>query len=352
MMEIIDRVISRIEAPDDRARKAAQERQDRLTKPRGSLGYLETLSVRIAGICGRPNPRIGKGAVFVMAADHGVCAEGISAYPQEVTPQMVMSFVSGGAAINAIAAASACRVVVADVGVASELPAGASIHRRKVALGTQNLARGPAMTLAQAEESVAAGMEIFEAELAREGFDIAATGDMGIGNTTSACAVASVLLRKDPSELAGRGTGIDDETLSRKVGLIRRAIALHAPRADDPWGTLTALGGFEIGALAGVILASAARRIPLVVDGYISGAAALLAKALCPASAEYMIAGHLSADSGHGAMLADLGLEPLLNLGMRLGEGTGAALAIPLCRTACRVLNDMATFESAGVSEK
>lgn len=352
MKEIIERVLGRIGAPDAKSRLAAQDRQERLTKPRGSLGGLEELSVRIAGMTGRPNPRIGKGVVFVMAADHGVCAEGISAYPQEVTPQMVMNFVAGGAAINAIAKAASCRVVVADVGVASELPLGAPIHSRKIALGTQNLARGPAMTLAQAEDCVAAGIEIFEAELAKEGFDIAATGDMGIGNTTAACAVASALLGRDPEDLAGRGTGIDDATLGKKVELIRRALARRVFSPLEPWQVLAELGGFEIGALAGIILASAARRIPVVVDGYISGAAALLAKAIHPLSAEYMIAGHLSADSGHGDMLDSLGLRPILNLGMRLGEGTGAALAIPVCRTACRVLNDMATFESAGVSEK
>jgi nicotinate-nucleotide--dimethylbenzimidazole phosphoribosyltransferase len=352
MKELIDRVIARIEPPDGRARQAARLRQDKLTKPQGSLGYLEEVSVRIAGMVGRADPRIGKGAVFVMAADHGVCAEGISAYPQEVTPQMVMNFVSGGAAINVIAKAGGCRVIVADVGVASDFPPDAPIHSRKIALGTQNLARGPAMSRAQAEESVAAGIEIFESELLREGFDIAATGDMGIGNTTSACAIASVLLDRDPGELAGRGTGISDAALRKKIDLIRGAIALHGNCARNPWDLLAKLGGFEIGALAGVILASAARRIPVVVDGYISGAAALLAKAFCPLSVEYMVAGHASADAGHRAMLYDLGLSPLLDLGMRLGEGTGAALAIPLCRTACRVLNDMATFESAGVSEK
>ncbi len=331
---------------------AAAERQVRLTKPQGSLGALEDLSIRIAGMEGRADPSAEPGAVFVMAADHGVCAEGVSAYPPEVTAQMVRNFAAGGAAINAIAKTVGARVVIADLGVAAELPRDLAIHRRKIAYGTRNMARLPAMTRVEALRSIASGIEIFEEELAASPFAIAAIGDMGIGNTTAAAAMASVFTGKTPEELAGRGTGLDDEALERKISVVERALALHRPVARDPVAVLSAVGGFEIGGMAGVILAAAAHRVPLVIDGYITGAAALLAAALAPACRDYMIAGHLSADKGHGLMLAALGLEPLLSLGMRLGEGTGAALAMGICKAACAVLNSMATFEAAGIGGK
>ncbi len=351
-MDTIKRTIERIGAPDQAARMAAAERQVRLTKPQGSLGALEDLSIRIAGMEGRAEPSAEPGAVFVMAADHGVCAEGVSAYPPEVTAQMVRNFAAGGAAINAIAKTVGARVVIADLGVAAELPRDLAIHRRKIAYGTRNMARLPAMTRVEALRSIASGIEIFEEELAASPFAIAAIGDMGIGNTTAAAAMASVFTGKTPEELAGRGTGLDDEALERKISVVERALALHKPVARDPVAVLSAVGGFEIGGMAGVILAAAAHRVPLVIDGYITGAAALLAAALAPACRDYMIAGHLSADKGHGFMLAALGLEPLLSLGMRLGEGTGAALAMGICKAACAVLNSMATFEAAGIGGK
>jgi nicotinate-nucleotide--dimethylbenzimidazole phosphoribosyltransferase len=351
-MDTIKRTIERIGAPDQSARMAAAERQARLTKPEGSLGVLEDLSVRIAGIEGRVDPRAEPGAIFVMAADHGVCAEGVSAYPPEVTAQMVRNFAAGGAAINALAKTVGARVAIADLGVAAELPRDLAIHRRKIAYGTRNMARMPAMTRVEALRSIASGIEIFEEELAASPFAIAAIGDMGIGNTTAAAAMASVFTGKTPEELAGRGTGLDDEALERKISVVERALALHRPVARDPVAVLSAVGGFEIGGMAGVILAAAAHRVPLVIDGYITGAAALLAAALAPACRDYMIAGHLSADKGHGLMLSALGLEPLLNLGMRLGEGTGAALAMGICKAACAVLNSMATFEAAGIGGK
>jgi len=351
-MDTIEKTVARIARADGAAMEAALARHAKLTKPQGSLGALEEVAVRLAGMQGRVDPRVEIGAVFVMAADHGVCAEGVSAYPAEVTAQMVMNFAAGGAAINAIAACAGARVVIADMGVSSELPEGLAIHRRKIAFGTRNMAVVPAMTRVEALRSIASGIEVFEEEYAISSFSIAGIGDMGIGNTTAAAAMASVFTGEAPEVLTGRGTGIDDEAFNRKLAVIERALALHRPQARDPVGVMAGVGGFEIGAMAGVILAAASHRIPLVLDGYISGAAALLAAGICPLSKDYMIAGHLSADRGHGLMLSALGLKPLLDLGMRLGEGTGAALAMMLCRAACAALNDMATFESAGVGEK
>ena len=351
-MNIVEATIRRIGPPDGAASAAAAARQAILTKPTGSLGDLEALSIRIAGIQGRANPHIGGGAVFVMAADHGVCAEGVSAYPAEVTAQMVMNFTAGGAAINTLAGVSDARVVVTDVGVGAEFSPGLPIHHRKVAGGTKNMASGPAMSRLEAILSIEAGIEVFEQEFREGPFDIVATGDMGIGNTTASTAVASLLTGRAAADLVGRGTGADDAMLARKTAVIGRALAINNPDAGDPIDVLAKVGGFELGALAGVFLASAANRLPVLIDGYISGAAALLARAICPACVDYMVAGHLSADSGHGLMLESLGLKPLLCLGMRLGEGTGAVLAMTICRAACAALNGMATFESAGVRNR
>jgi len=351
-MGTLETTLSRIGAPDGAAGEAALRRQASLTKPAGSLGDLETLSIRLAAMQGRPDPGVDPGAIFVMAGDHGVCAEGVSAYPPEVTAQMVLNFVAGGAAINVLASRAGARVVVADVGVATAFEDSLPIYHRKIAYGTKNMAKGPAMSRDEAVRSVEAGIDVFEAEFMAGPFAIAATGDMGIGNTTASTAMAAVFTGASVRSLTGRGTGIDDAGLERKIGIIGRALDLNKPDPADPLGVLAAVGGFEIGALAGVILASAARRIPVIIDGYISGAAALLAKALSPRSADYMIAGHLSADVGHGRMLESLGLKPILDLGMRLGEGTGAALAMMVCSAACRVLNEMATFESAGVARE
>lgn len=351
-MTLLEKTIAAIKEPDRAAAAAARERQDSLTKPRGSLGALEEISIRIAGMTGDARPHLGPGAVFVMAGDHGVCEEGVSAFPQAVTPQMVQNFASGGAAINVLARAAGARVVVTDVGVASDLAQAPGLYLKKVGRGTRNMAKGPAMARGEAARAVEAGIEVFEAELAREPFGIAATGDMGIGNTTSSAAIAAVMARAPVRAVAGRGTGIDDAALERKVAAIERAIALNAPDPADALGVLAAVGGFEIGAIAGTILAAAARRMPVLVDGFISGAGALIAAGLCPAAVGYMIAAHRSAEPGHGAILGALGLEPLLDLGLRLGEGTGAALAMPICAAACKVLDEMATFGEAGVSEQ
>ncbi|MDP2790949.1 MAG: nicotinate-nucleotide--dimethylbenzimidazole phosphoribosyltransferase [Rectinemataceae bacterium] len=351
-MKILEATIGRISEPDRAAEASAQARQANLTKPEGSLGDLEELSIRIAGIQGRADPSVDPGAIFVMAADHGVCREGISAYPPAVTAGMVLNFVKGGAAINVLGAHAGARVIVADMGVDADFDRRLPIYHLKIAKGTKNLATEMAMSREQALRCLEAGIEVFEAELKAQPFRIAATGDMGIGNTTASTAMAAVFTGIEPRRLVGRGTGIDDETLERKIGVIERALALHRPEAADPIGVLASVGGFEIGALAGVILAAAAHRTPVLIDGYISGAAALLAWALAPMSAKYMIGTHVSGDSGHERMLEHLGLKPLLRLGMRLGEGTGAALAMPICSAACKILNQMATFESAKVSRK
>jgi nicotinate-nucleotide--dimethylbenzimidazole phosphoribosyltransferase len=350
-MNLLDETIASIRKPDVAAAASARARQDSLTKPMGSLGLLEELSVRIAGMTGSARPALAPGAVFVMAGDHGVCAEGVSAFPQEVTPQMVLNFVHGGAGINVLARAAGARVVVTDVGVAADIAAAEGLYLRKVGRGTRNMAKGPAMTRDEARACVEVGIEVFEAEYAKAPFGIAATGDMGIGNTTPSAAIVAVVTGTAVRSVVGRGTGIDDSGLERKISVIEKAIALNAPDPRDALGILAAVGGFEIGAIAGTILAAAARRVPVLIDGFISGAGALIAKGLCPTSAEYMIAAHNSVEPGHGAMLASLGLRPILDLGLRLGEGTGAALAMPICASACKVLDEMATFEEAGVSE-
>ncbi|MGB9521689.1 MAG: nicotinate-nucleotide--dimethylbenzimidazole phosphoribosyltransferase, partial [Anaerolineales bacterium] len=349
-MNKFEKIIASIVPPDLSIEKGALARQARLTKPKGSLGRLEALSAHIAAIQRKPEPVAEPGVVFVMAADHGVCAEGVSAYPQEVTAQMVMNFVVGGAAINVLSRFAGARVVVADMGIAANLSSSLPIYHKKIAMGTHNMAVGPAMSRKEAILSIETGINIFEEELSRAPFAIAATGDMGIGNTTASAAIAAVLTSVCPKAIVGRGTGIDDNTLARKIQVIETAIDLNKPDPNDGLDVLSKVGGFEIGAIAGVILAAAAHRIPVIIDGYISGAAALLANSLAPLSREYMIASHLSADAGHTAMLEDLELEPLLDLGMRLGEGTGAVLAMMLCAASCRILNEMATFETAGVT--
>ena len=350
-MTTLERTIAAVSAPDRAAEESARERQSRLTKPSGSLGSLEELSVRIAGMKGDPRPRLGSGAVFVMAGDHGVCAEGVSAFPSEVTRQMLLNFVHGGAGINVLARKAGARVVVTDVGVDAEIGSAAGLYLKKIGRGTRNLASGPAMSRDEARRSVEAGIEVFEAELAKETFGIAATGDMGIGNTTPSAAIAAVMTGSAPARVVGRGTGVDEAGLKRKTAVIERALEVNKPDRADALGVLAAVGGFEIGAIAGTILAAAAHRVPVLIDGFISGAGALIARGICPACADYMIASHVSVEPGHRIVLASLGLTPLLDLGLRLGEGTGAALAMMLCDAACRVLDEMATFDEAGVSE-
>lgn len=347
----LESLIAQIHPLDGQAMQAARARQDRLTKPQGSLGRLESLSVQVAGITGQAIPSIRHKVVTVMAGDHGVVSEGVSAYPQDVTPQMVANFLHGGAAINVLARHIGARVVVIDMGVAADLAPHPDLIVKKIDYGTANIARGPAMTRSQAIQSLLAGAEVFEAELER-GLDVLATGDMGIGNTTPSAAIAAAFTGRHAVEIAGRGTGVDDAGLRRKISAIERALEVNCPDPKDGLDVLAGLGGFEIGGLAGAILAAAAHRRPVVIDGFISTAAAMIATRLAPQVRDYLIAAHCSQELGHQLMLDWMELEPLLDMQMRLGEGTGAALAITLIEAACKILAEMATFGEAGVSEK
>ena len=343
-------LIANIPPVNETAMQAARRRQDDLTKPRGSLGQLENLSVNIAGMTGKVQPMITHKVVTIMAGDHGVVAEGVSAYPSEVTPQMVMNFVFGGAAINVLAKHVGARVTIVDMGVASQID-HPDVLNRNIAPGTQNIARGPAMTRAQAVQALEAGAQVVEAELDK-GLDILATGDMGIGNTTPSAAIAAVITGRAPAEIVGRGTGVDDAGLKRKISAVQNALEVNHPDPKDGIDILAKVGGFEIGGLAGAILAAAAQRIPVVIDGFISTAAAMIAVSLAPQAGDYLISAHRSQELGPQIMLEWLGLEPLLDLDMRLGEGTGAVLAISLVEAACKILDEMATFSEAGVSDK
>jgi len=334
---------------DQAAMDAARERQAQLTKPNGSLGRLEELSIQLAGITGRECPRMARKVVITCAGDHGVVAEGVSAFPQEVTPQMVANILAGGAAVSVLARQAGARLVVVDAGVAAELPPHPSLYALKVAPGTRNLAQGPAMTREEAIRAVEAGIAAFEAEYA-QGLDVVATGEMGIGNTTPATAIVAALTGRPVPQLTGHGTGIDDEGMRRKIAAIERGLAVNRPNSADALDVLAKVGGFEIGAIAGVVLAAAARRVPVVVDGYITTSGAMIAAGLCHTAAHYIIASHRSVEVGHQAMWDYLATQPLLDLNLRLGEGTGAVLAMHLVDAACRILGEMATFSSAGVS--
>lgn len=319
--------------------------------PYWALGRLMDLAEDLAGITGLDRPLTQRRTVVVMAGDHGVAAEGVSKYPPEVTVQMVLNFVRGGAAANAMARVVGARVVVVDMGVAGELPAeaAAAVLHRAVAHGTGNIARGPAMTREQAIQAVEAGIGV-AADL-DSSTDLFATGEMGIANTTPSAAIVATLCRCSPAEVTGAGSGIDESQWRHKVAVVERALAVNQPNPNDGLDVLARVGGFEIGGLAGLILGAAARRKPVLVDGFISTAAALIAQALAPDSAHAMIAAHQSVEPGHRAALAKLGKRPLLDLGMRLGEGTGASLAMSLVEAAARLLTDVATFEEAAVSQ-
>jgi nicotinate-nucleotide--dimethylbenzimidazole phosphoribosyltransferase len=341
-----------IQPLDETAMQAAQARQDLLTKPRGSLGRLETLSVQLAGITRRcPPPVPAHKAVLVFAGDHGVVAQGVSAYPQEVTPQMVHNFLRGGAAINVLARGAGAKVVIVDAGVAAPMAPADGLVSGKIAPGTEDMSLGPAMTREQAMAAIALGARVAEFEIAA-GLDLLACGDMGIGNTTAATAIVAVFTGKSPLDLAGPGTGLPPAGIAHKAEVVERALALNRPSPSDGLDVLAKVGGFEIGAICGAMLAAASARVPIVVDGFIATAGALVAAALAPEAVAYMIAGHRSAEPGHDAALARLGLTPLLDLGMRLGEGTGAVLAMSLVEASARIIGEMATFADASVSEK
>ncbi len=348
---LLEQTVARIGPLSEEAMAAARARQDQLTKPQGSLGRLEELSIQVAGITGNPRPVIRNKAVIVVAGDHGVAAEGVSAYPQEVTAQMVYNFLRGGAGINVLARHVGARVTVVDAGVAVDLEPHPALKIRKIGYGTANIARGPAMSREQAIRALESGIGLVEEELA-QGLDIVAPGDMGIANTTPAAAIAAAVTGLPPATVGGRGTGVDDARLARKIAVVERALRVNEPDPEDGLDLLAKVGGFEIGTIAGIILGAAAHRVPVVVDGFISTAGALIAAAIAPGVVPYCIAAHNSAEPGHKAMLQHLGLRPLLDLGMRLGEGTGAALAMGLVEAACKILNEMATFAEAGVSER
>ncbi|MDI6762854.1 MAG: nicotinate-nucleotide--dimethylbenzimidazole phosphoribosyltransferase [Thermodesulfobacteriota bacterium] len=347
----MNEVIANIKPLNEKAMAEARARQDNLTKPQGSLGQLESLSIQIAGIKGNSRPQIAHKVIFTLAGDHGVTEEGVSAYPSEVTPQMVYNFLRGGAGINVLARHVGARVVVSDLGVGSVLERHPDLKDKKVAMGTRNMTKGPAMSREEALRSIEAGIELVEEELSK-GMDILGTGDMGIGNTTPSSAITAVITGADVALATGRGTGLDNEGLKRKVETIKKALDINRPDPKDPIDVLSKVGGFEIGGIAGVILAGARYRIPVVIDGFISGAAALIATSLASQVKPYLIAAHQSVEQGHKIILEYLGLKPLLNLDLRLGEGTGAALGIFLVEASLKVLNEMATFAEAGVSEK
>ena len=350
-MEKINQTISKITALDYRLMQDAQERLNNLTKPLGSLGRLEELARQIVGITGKENPNIKNKVIFTLASDHGVTEEGVSAYPKEVTAQMVYNFLNGGAGINVLAKHIGARVIVVDIGVACELKPALKLLIQKINYGTKNMAVGAAMTRQEAIKSIAVGIAIFEDEF-QKGIDIVWTGEMGIGNTTPSSAIAAVFTDRAVEDVTGRGTGIDDKRLKNKISIIRKALKVNKPDLNDPIDVLAKVGGFEIGGLIGVILAAASKRTPVVIDGFISGAAALIAYHLQPKVKDYMIASHCSEEKGHRIILENIGLKAILDLNLRLGEGTGAALGINIVEAAVKILTQMATFRNAGVSEK
>jgi nicotinate-nucleotide--dimethylbenzimidazole phosphoribosyltransferase len=350
-VNVLPKLLDRIVKPDGAAGLQAQWALDQLTKPPGSLGRLEELARRLSEMSGQFPPQARRCVIFTLAADHGVVAEGVSAYPQVVTAQMVENFLKGGAAVNVLARHVGAPVVVADLGVAAALPTHAELVSRKIGPGTRNMAVGPAMTREEALSAIEAGIGLVYAERGN-GLDVIGTGEMGIGNTTAASAVVAALTGASVESVTGAGTGIDDEGRRRKVAVIKRALTVNLPDPSDAVDVLAKVGGFEIAGLCGVILAGAAWRIPVVLDGFIAGAAAMAAVRLKPDVRHYLIASHRSTEPGHTYVLNALELKPFFDLDMRLGEGTGAALCIGLVKAATKILGEMATFKSAGVTDR
>jgi nicotinate-nucleotide--dimethylbenzimidazole phosphoribosyltransferase len=332
MNEKIEEIIQNIKPINFKLMERAQEKLDDLTKPLGSLGKLEDFARRIAGISGTLCPTIKRKVIFVMAGDHGVAEEGVSAYPQEVTFQMVYNFIRGG--------------------VAKDFPLEEGIIRKKIAYGTNNMAKGPAMSRDKAERAIIAGIEVFEDKLNRKGIDIIGLGEMGIANTTPSSAILACLTKSKVEEVTGRGTGIDESQLKNKIRVIKQAIEVNRPDPEDGFDVLSKIGGFEIGGLVGCILAAASHRVPIVIDGFISCASTLIAIKLAPLVKDYIFASHNSVEKGHKIALKYMGKIPMFDLGMRLGEGTGAALGISFIDAGAKILTQMATFEDAGVDNK
>jgi nicotinate-nucleotide--dimethylbenzimidazole phosphoribosyltransferase len=334
----------------------AQKRLDNLTKPQGSLGRLEEFAGRLVAITENTMPELGKKVIFTFAGDHGVAEEGVSAYPKEVTPQMVLNFLNGGAGINVLARHAGAEVVVVDMGVDFDFTDAVAQHTvplqiKKVMRGTKNMRKGPAMTREAAEKCIGVGIEL-ATEYAKKGYRLFGTGDMGIANTTPSAAIASLLTGRAVSEVTGKGTGIGDDALKNKIKVIEDAIALNKPDSNDPVDVLAKVGGTEIGGIAGLIIGAAANRVPVVIDGFISTAGALIAFCLEPKTKDYMFAAHKSVEVGHATMLEKIGLRPILDLDLRLGEGTGAALAMLMIEAGLKIYKEMATFGDAGVAKE
>lgn len=344
-------VLARIQSPDRNLLTQAQARLDRLTKPLGSLGRLEEIGAQYAMLTGEMKPAVPRGAVFTFAADHGVATEGLSAYPREVTPQMVLNFLRGGAGVNVLARHVGVDVRVVDIGVAYDFGLVPGLIQKKIMPGTNNFLTRPAMSREQAEQAVMVGVDL-SMDAVGKGIGLIGTGDMGIGNTTASSAMTAVMTGRSPAEVTGRGTGIDDAAHARKITVIQQALALHRPDRTDPMDVLSKVGGLELAGLAGLMLGAAACRVPVVLDGFIAGAAALIAVELQPRCREYLIASHRSVERGHQAILDHLNLTPLLDLNLRLGEGTGACLGMDLVFAAVKIMTEMATFGEAGVSER
>ncbi len=347
----IAEAIERIRPLDLDVKARAEARQATLTKPPGSLGRLEALSVQLAGVFGTETPRVRDRVVVVAAGDHGVVSRGVTGYPQEVTAQMVMNFLAGGAAVSVMCRNLRVQQVIVDAGVSSDLPDHPELRVLKVGRGTADISRGPAMTKTQADRCVLEGINL-AVELAEAGNDLIATGDMGIGNTTASSAITSAITGLPPQETTGAGTGRTPEELEQKIGVVGSSLDVNAPDPNDGLDVLAKVGGFEIGVLAGVILGGAMMRRAVVIDGFISGAAALIAHQISSSVIDYLIPAHVSAERGHRALLSWLGLSPLLDLDMRLGEGTGAVIAMPIIDAAAACLSEMATFADAGVSDR
>lgn len=350
-MDKLTKTVNMIEAIDSKVMEKAQEKLNNLTKPLGSLGRLEELAKLCAGITGKENLSLKNKVIFTFAGDHGVVEEGVSAFPKEVTAQMVYNFLRAGAAINVLAKHSGARVVVADLGVAEDLRADPRLIIKKINYGTMNMKKGPAMTREEAIKSIEAGITILEDEL-KNGIDIAGVGEMGIGNTTAASAITASFTGKNAEDITDKGTGVDEAGFKNKINTIKQALKINNPDSKDAIDVLSKVGGFEIGGLAGIILAAASKKVPVVLDGFISGAAALIAFGLEPKVKHYLIASHCSVERGHRVILEYLGLKPLFDLSLRLGEGTGAALGISLVESGVKIMSEMATFKDAGVSEK
>jgi nicotinate-nucleotide--dimethylbenzimidazole phosphoribosyltransferase len=344
-------VCTEIQPLSNEVLEKAWERLDNLTKPRRSLGRLEEIAARVAAIRGLPRPDTGRKEIFVFAGDHGVVEEGVSAYPQEVTGLMVKNFLGGGAAINVLGRWAGAKVNVVDVGMKEEIKDVECLISRNVKRAAANIARGPAMSLQETEQAIEVGIEMTEKAFS-EGAGMIATGEMGIGNTTPAAALFAALLPAEPEDVTGKGTGIEGEALSHKIEIVKKALRINEGRLSDPLSILSSLGGLEIAAITGLCLGGAFRRMVVVVDGFISGAGALVAMRLCPAVSHYLFFSHLSQEAGHGVFYRKEGIMPLLDLDMRLGEGTGAALAMQIIEGALRIFNEMATFASVGITPR